>query len=66
MRCSLCGRLFGGTLSFDAHRVEEAGKQKRCLNPTELREAGLKRDYKGRWCRLTPVLAANGEEKEVA
>jgi hypothetical protein len=66
MRCSLCGRIFGGNLSFDAHRVEEAGKARRCLTPRELISIGLKR-YRGRWCRLAPIIAAIEEEgKEAA
>ncbi len=61
MRCAICGRIFGGNLSFDAHRVEEAGKARRCLTPRELIGIGLKR-YRGRWCRLEPILSANDKE----
>ncbi len=75
MRCSVCGKLFAGDTSFRMHRVGEmpaygpvgeASKYRRCLTPAEMREIGLKRDSKGRWCRLMPILAANDEEMEVA
>ncbi len=60
MRCSVCGEAFGGVTAHDLHRVGElpeyapvgeAAKHRRCLTPSEMRAAGLKRDGRGRWCR---------------
>ncbi len=75
MRCSLCGKLFAGDTSFQMHRtgemptdgsVGEASKARRCLTATEMREIGLKRDSKGRWCRLAPIIAATDEVDSAA
>lgn len=74
MRCSVCGKVFAGASAFDAHRVGEmptnarvgeAVKHRRCLSAAEMRDIGLKRDRHNRWCRLTPIMAAE-EEKEAA
>jgi len=65
--CSACGLFFSGTSSFDQHRtgvhaytvseglrmqpVRENGR--RCLHPSEMAEAGMELDNRGRW-RIIP------------
>jgi hypothetical protein len=73
MRCAVCGKLFAGDTSFQMHRVgeflsdvsvREAAQARRCLTPAEMREIGLKRDHRGRWCRLAPIITTIDEEKK--
>lgn len=49
-KCPTCGWVFNSTYAFDFHRVGGHGsKERRCLTVTEMREAGMERNRRGRW-----------------
>lgn len=48
--CRACGRYFTSPSTFDAHRRGPMAKR-RCAVESEMRDAGLEPDEKGRWRR---------------
>ncbi len=52
--CSACGRVFAGTVAFDAHRTGSfTPLRRRCMADHEMRQAGMFLNEKGRWACLS-------------
>ena len=47
--CSTCHQLFNSDAAFDKHRTGTFGVDRRCMNTTEMYEAGMSLNSKGRW-----------------
>ena len=49
-KCSVCSLVFNSTYAFDKHRVLiPKTPKRRCLSVTEMSEAGMAVNAKGRW-----------------
>jgi hypothetical protein len=64
-QCSGCGQYFVGVSAFDTHRISDkkARRGRRCLLPSEMREAGLASEK--RLVRLLQEGKPSTEEHEV-
>lgn len=54
--CDACGEPFNSTKAFDRHRRGSPGKDRRCLTPAEMTDAGMSLNAAGFW-----ITAARGE-----
>ena len=48
-QCSGCNAFFNSESAHVKHRAGEFGKDRRCLTPTEMLEAGMARNADGWW-----------------
>ena len=51
--CACCHETFSGTTAGDRHRVGP-WSDRRCLNPEEMQEAGLRQNARGVWATAAP------------
>ncbi len=59
-RCAACGEHFNSTYAFDMHRVGTHGFNRRCLDVTEMLDAGMAQNRGGWWIsKARPAVAAD-------
>ena len=48
-QCPTCGEIFESITSFDTHRHGDYGKDRRCMDATEMIGAGMSKNKRDRW-----------------